>query len=62
MIDSYPQSSHLNNGRLSCRHQGKAVLTMKAKETILLDILEMEVKETILLDISQAWGQHGRKK
>lgn len=35
---------------------------MKAKETILLDILEMEVKETILLDISQAWGQHGRKK
>lgn len=29
---------------------------MKAKETILLDILEMEVKENYSLDISQAWG------
>lgn len=61
-MDSYPQSSHLNNGRLSYRHQGKGVLIFQAKETILLDILEMEVKETNLLDIFQAWGQHGRKK
>lgn len=54
MMDSYPQSGHLNNGRLSCRHQGKGVLTMKAEDAILPNILEMEVKENNLLDISQA--------
>lgn len=35
---------------------------MKAKETILLDILEVEVKAANRLDISQVWGQHGRNK